>query len=257
MPWKEFEATIGELDRFRNDYSKESADILGHIKTFMLDGMDAYFRSTQSVYEWSSLAEKLLERYIRLFEQNDEAKSTAQKVILLKVFDEGIDKMKVAQKELDNSSAAFNKAAGNLTSLRHRLTNEFDSKSDYYAEKVSLLRLKGYGGAAVFGLTGLAIAWLTLEKNIIPELDEKLASIKKFYDEMEAKVSKAFVDIDTTKMRLKDEIRVIGELKTQTDETKTYVILDAELQSIATDSAKELIEKCRQYRERHISPEKQ
>lgn len=43
VPWKEFEVTITELDKYRNDYSKESADVLGEIKTHMKNGMKLQF----------------------------------------------------------------------------------------------------------------------------------------------------------------------------------------------------------------------
>lgn len=253
VPWQSFEETLAELDHFRSDYSKESGDLLGQIKTCLMDGMDAYFRSTQSVYEWSSLVVKLLDVYIQLFDQNDETKSESQKSILVSVLGDGIEKMKVAQKELENSSSSFNQAAGKLTSLNHRLAIEFDSKSDYYAEKVAMLRIKGYSGAAIFGLTGLGVAYIVLENKMIPELTAKLESIKRFYEDAQSKVSKAFDDIDETKNKLKDEIRVIGDLKVQTLETKTFVVMDKDLCDVAINSARELIEKCHEYRKRHIN----
>lgn len=52
IPWKEFNETLAELDKFRKDYSIESALLISEIKTFMMDGMDAYFGSSQDVYEW-------------------------------------------------------------------------------------------------------------------------------------------------------------------------------------------------------------
>lgn len=50
IPWKEFNETLVELDRFRKDYSTESAALIGEIKTLMLNGMDAYFAACQAVY---------------------------------------------------------------------------------------------------------------------------------------------------------------------------------------------------------------
>lgn len=213
--------------------------------------MNAYFRSTKRVYEWSVLAENLLTLYINLFDKPDEMKSKEQKSLLLEVLDEGVKKMIAAQRQLDKSSRSFNRAAGKLTSLNQRLAAEFDSKSNYYAEKAADLRLKGYGGAAVFGIIGLGIAYFVLEKNVIRELNEKLEMIKKFYDEMHEKVSKAFIDIEKTKDELKYEIREIGDIKIQTEETRTYVIIDKDLQSFAINSAKNLIDKCHEFRKRH------
>lgn len=51
VPWKEFNETLVELDRFRGNYSVESAALIGDVKKLMMDGMDAYFAASQNVYE--------------------------------------------------------------------------------------------------------------------------------------------------------------------------------------------------------------
>lgn len=43
IPWKTFNETLVELDKFRKDYSTESASIIGEVKTHMMNGIDAYF----------------------------------------------------------------------------------------------------------------------------------------------------------------------------------------------------------------------
>lgn len=251
VPYKEFEATVKDLDKFREDYSKESADLLGKIKTFMLDGMDAYHRSVQIVYEWTGLAGPLLKTYIKLFERNDEDKANAQKQILLKVLDDGIKSMKQAQIDLDKSSSRFNDAAGELTSLNIRLAGEFDSKSSYFDSKVTKMRIMGYGGGLILGPFGLGIAYIVLEKNIIPDLTKTFEGIKKFYEDMTTKVSEAFTGIDTTKDKLTQEIRVVGNLKVQTQETQTMVFHNIADKEDIIESANELIIKCKEYRDRH------
>lgn len=55
VPWKEFNETLVELDRFRKDYSIESAALIGEIKTLMMDGIDAYGAASQNVYEWAGI----------------------------------------------------------------------------------------------------------------------------------------------------------------------------------------------------------
>lgn len=50
VPWKELKKTIDKLDESRGNYSVKSAEIIGEIKTLMLDGMDAYFSASQNVY---------------------------------------------------------------------------------------------------------------------------------------------------------------------------------------------------------------
>lgn len=51
IPWKTFNETLVELDQFRKDYSVESAALIGEVKTFMMNGIDAYFAASQNVYE--------------------------------------------------------------------------------------------------------------------------------------------------------------------------------------------------------------
>lgn len=43
VPWKKFEEAMTELDKYRSDYSKESGDLLGEIKTFMMNGKEQHF----------------------------------------------------------------------------------------------------------------------------------------------------------------------------------------------------------------------
>lgn len=167
------------------------------------------------------------------------------------MLEEGMAKMNEAQKELQSSSSSFNDAAGKLTSLNIRLEAEFDSKSDFYKQKVTTLRMVGYGGAACFGLPGLGVAYIVLENNMIPELTAKLESIKKFYQDMKEQVSKAFIDIDNTKTQLQDEIRVIGILKVQAQDVHTTVTMGAADEEDITESATELMKRCKEFRQRH------
>lgn len=55
-------------------------------------------------------------------------------------------------------------------------------------------------------------------------------------------------------MKIVKEIHHIGELKVQTDETRTFIGLDdvAELRETVTLSVNALIMKCDEYRKRHI-----
>lgn len=221
-----------------------------------MNGMDAYFRATQSVYEWCGLAVPLLNAYNKLFTgEMNQGKFTAQRTLLLKVLVDGIAKMEKAQAELAASSGSFNESAGKLTSLKRRLETDFSENSEYFQNKISEMRKKAYIGAAFAGPFGLIIAAGVVEGKLVPDLKRKMGEIQKFYDELLATVSQSFTDIDETKAKLKEEIRVIGDLKTQAEETKTFIELDntPELKETIVDSVNNLIQKCKDYRERHIS----
>lgn len=255
IPWKVFREALEDLEKFRKDYSAESATLLGEIKTALLNAMDAYFWASQSIYEWCGLVVPLLTTYIQLFNGINPVKSAAQKILLLKVLDDAMAKMNKSQGELANSATSLNDAAGKLTALNTRFANEFDEKSAFFQSKVDGIRITG---ASFGGLFGINIAADNLEEKLLPELKERLNSIKQFYGHLEDKVSKAFADIDGTKLKLKDEIRMIGDLKTQTEETRPYVDLDnvEALRDTIIESTNNLITKCNEYRERHSNDSK-
>lgn len=254
VPWKEFEETFNSIDKYHDDYSVKSGDLLGKVKTLMYNGQDAYFKATQEVSNWASLAVKMLEVYIKLFQQHNVKKAEAQKSLLLTVLNDGIEKMTTAKESLHKSSASFNGAVGELTALNMNLAAEFNSKSDFYQQKVTALRTKGYAIGACFGLIGLVTEYIVLENGVIPELTNKLNSIRIFYEDTRRNVSKAIIDIDSIKNQMAEEIHVIGQLQTQTEKTKIVVEYDLGDQEEIIQSAKRLIANCKQYQERHNVP---
>lgn len=49
----ELKKTIAELEKFRKDYSHESAALIGDTKRLLMDGENDYFSASQNVYEVS------------------------------------------------------------------------------------------------------------------------------------------------------------------------------------------------------------
>lgn len=260
VPWKTYEDTVKELDRFREDYSNESAKLVGEVKTLMKDAQDNYFSATQSIYEWCGLTTKLLAIYLQLFEKKTSTTYEAQKQLLLKVLEDGISKMSAGQVKLQQSSMNFNNVAGKLTTLHSRLTNEFDTKSSYFEGKVDKMRKEAYGGAAagfIFGPFGAIIAYSiaagVVEGKFVPELAKKLAEVKSFFEDLQKLIGKTNVDIDSTKVKLQNEIKSIGDLKVQTQDTKYLIPMDHldELRDTILKSVNSLIAQCKEYQKRH------
>ena len=52
IPWKTFEDTIKDITKYEKDYSKKAADLVGEVKTLLLNSNDYYLKAVQSVYEW-------------------------------------------------------------------------------------------------------------------------------------------------------------------------------------------------------------
>lgn len=255
IPWEEFNRTLSELDKYRTEYSVETSTLVGEVKTLMLNGMDAYFSASRNVYEWAGLVTRLLSVYIMLFMQNTRENAEAQKFILLKVLDDGIEKLAASQEELHKSSYSFSEAAGKLVALHTRFGFEFQDKSEFIQTKIKHIRIGAYTGGAVFGIPGVVVAYLVTENMLIPELMRRLKSIEGFYDRIQTKVDQASRDIERTKRILNNEIHQIGDIKIKTQETKTFVHLDQvkALRDTVIKAVQGLIDKCDEYRERHMN----
>ncbi|CAM3870595.1 hemolysin E [Rahnella bruchi] len=258
IPWNTFQKTVEELSRFKDDYSQKSSVLVGEVKTLLMTSQDKYFTATQSVYEWCGMSTQLLQAYLALFKEYNEQKAEAQKAILIKVLDDGITKMDAAQKSLGESSLSFNEASGKLLQLDSQLSNDFNEKSEYFENQVSKLRKEAYAGAAaglVLGPFGLLISYSiasgVVEGKMIPELRKKLESVKKFFTDLSAQVKKANTSIDETKVKLTNEISVIGEMKSNTKATRFFVEYNDLMLDALKTSAEKLITQCEEYQKRH------
>lgn len=260
VPWEEYEKTVRELDRFRNEYSNESAQLVGEVKTLIKNAEDHYFSATQTIYEWCSLAEKLLAIYLDLFNKRTSTTYEAQRALLISVLDAGLKKMTDGQAKLEQCSMNFNNVAGKLTTLHTRLSNDFDSKSSYFQGQVDKIRKDAYLGAIsgiCLGPFGLIISYSVaagiVEGKLIPELVKKLKEVEKFFSTLHSTIDKTNGDIDATKGKLRDEVKNIGVLKVKTEATKILIPndqLDA-LRDTIMESVNNLIAQCKEYQKSH------
>jgi hemolysin E len=258
IPWKTFEKTVTELGKYEKDYSASAGALVGQVKTLVLDAQDKYLAATQSVFEWAGICSGLLVHYVNLFDGLNEEKAKAQRTILLKVLDDGVTKMGAAQLSLQASTLSFNGASGKLITLSTQLRADFDEGSVYFQAQVDKLRKEAYAGAAVGvigGPLGLLIAYSiaagVLEGQLIPQLRKGFAHVESVYAEMTKLIVQSGKDIDAAKAKLQQEIRRIGEMKGQAEETKLFVELDALMIASLKESATKLINACNQYRAIH------
>lgn len=230
--WSQIDGTIATLDRYRADFSMESAGLIEVIKTRTLNGKDTYFRSTKTISEWCNLIIQELSKFI------SEAEPADRRKILLTVLDNGINKMNEAQEALGESSTNFNEASGTLSSLNDRLNNEFSLESSYFQNIVAKIRLMAYGGGSPTSIFGVVIAPGVVEGKLVPELRSSMERPRMFYKEMTMTVNNQVTLIEEIKGKLHDVIEVIGSLKERIDDI-------SELGD--TESANKLIAKCREY----------
>ncbi|KAJ6649186.1 Hemolysin E, chromosomal, partial [Pseudolycoriella hygida] len=204
-------------DSFRSDLSNESAQLVGEVKTLIKNAKDNYSSATRCVYEWCELTTQLLQIYIDLFDERISKTYEAQRELLVKVLDDGYTKMSAGQSELEQCASNFNKAAGRLATLNTTLAKDFDTNSSYFQGQVDKTR-KNIGAiipysiyARIFGV------------KLIPELQAKMKEVKGFFEKLQGTIEQTYVDIDSTKGKLKLTLKSIGVLKVRTEETEQLI----------------------------------
>lgn len=263
IPWGTFEDTLSRLDQFRDDYSAEAAKLVGKVRTLLADSKDSYFEAVDKVYQWCGTASVLLPTYVNALTDPDPKKAKLQKPLLLQTLKLGVQHIDDGIAKLEAASRSFNEADGELTVLHKRLTEDFDTKSQYFNAQVDKIRKEAYAGAAagvVAGPFGLIIAYSiaagVVEGKLIPELKERMVSVKAFFERIQADITKTQTDIAGAKVNLRNEAVSLGELKSQIETTQIFLEIDTDnvLKAEVTEAAMKLSNSCIQYRSRHQSP---
>ncbi|KAJ6646941.1 Hemolysin E [Pseudolycoriella hygida] len=251
VPWETYEQTLKELDRFRSDYSNESAQLVGEVKALIKNADDNYFSATQFMYEWCSLTKRLLQIYLDLFGKRTSNTYAAQRGILVKVLDDGLTKMSAGQAELEQCSINFNNVAGKLTTLNTTLAHDFDSKSSYFQRQVDKISKRAYLGEGTDFVPGPFGVTEIVQDKLIPELQAKMQEVKGFFEKLQGTIEQTNVDIDSIKGKLKDKVKSIGVLKVQTEEAEQIIPLDYldELRDTISETVNNLIKECNLVRE--------
>lgn len=174
LPWKAFNETLAELDKYKSDYSEKSAALIGDIKNLMKDGVNAYYHASEYIFGWCDLTTPILVKYQRLFNEHNPHVVYKQKAILVDALTKGVGEMQAAQDSISKSSLSFNGATGKLTTLNSRFQVEFVEKSEYYETKVKHIRIGAYVGSSLLGPIGLGIAAAVVELKYVPELRVKI-----------------------------------------------------------------------------------
>ena len=258
IPWNSFEETLAQLDKYRSDYSKEAAALVGEIQTLLLDAQNHYKKAVTSVYGWCDVAIDL----IALYEDSLYNPETAdmQKEILLYVLGEGQSLIGEGLESLNKCSMSFNGASGKLTELDTRLGFDFDEKSEYFQAQVAKIRREAYAGAAagaVAGPFGLIIAYSiaagVVEGKLIPELKSKFVSIEGFFKNMRTMIVGTQDNIAKTKNQLEEEMFVLTDLRSEITKTKIIIEVDqyGKLKDKILARTQALSAKCAAYIARH------
>ena len=83
VPWKSFKEASEKLNDPGAEYSKECANLLGGLKTQLMNIIDAYDSSTQTFYELCGIWTPLLTTYTKLFTDGTASKQTVQRKFMV------------------------------------------------------------------------------------------------------------------------------------------------------------------------------
>lgn len=200
--WDTFDETVVKLNEYRGEFSTERQYLIADIRTYMVNSKDAFWSSTQSIYEWCGLTTSLLSAYNKVSTNLDQTKFSAQRSLLLKVLDNGLKQMNEALEKLGVTSKNFNEATTRLVSL-------------------------------------------------VPYLQDRTELIRTFFKETTERVNKQITLIEEISGKLKDELRLIQDLRAQIEVLGTFEGT-TELQEDVFESANNLIKKCREYRQQRF-----
>lgn len=180
-----------------------------------------------------------------------------QQRIIIEVLDQGLKKMSIAQQKLNEASRHFNKVSGRITALTGQLNADFDVKGDVFIGLVNSIAIGVVKNGCFFWFCGIIVDKATVDE-AVRNVRNKLQNIQRFHEELKESLVNADNKIDETKLKLQDEITVIGNVKTQAmvtastiDDIIDFDEFDKDIQNEIRTSVEELIEESRRYRERH------
>lgn len=249
VPWKMYEETLDELDRHLADYSNDSGHLVGEVKTLIRHAHDSYRSASQNVYDFCGPVKMLLANYLQLFEKPTRDTYEELRAIFIQVLDHGMTKMTAGQVMLERCSMNFKNVAGKVTTLRRQLNIEFDCKSSFFQAKINQMHV-------IRGAFGLAFPFSIpedVEAKLLPELQQKMADVLSFFDELKGTIDATNVEIDAAKSGLQDEVKNIGDVKAQ-KENRTVVPMATGLEALLGGilaPVNSLIAQCHEYEKRH------
>lgn len=250
LDWKRLEVFTEELNIYQDDLSYESRNFLDEFKVLFKDGMKSHNSSGQHINEWVDLALPFLRTFIGLLKKHDTTKVKVPKIILLRMLDEQIAKMKVAQNDLHSCSASFKQASEKLTSLEARLTIEFDVNNQFFQNKLNEVN-QNWLDSKLFGPFKVHLVGKTY---FAPELKSHMNSYLQIIENWKLYMGRSSEDIETTIKMLEEQIQNIKDVKEKLkgEETNTDTVLDSNLRVSTIEFAEKLIDKCTVFQNNHI-----
>lgn len=274
VPWSKIVDIVDDLDEQRLDQTKVSADLIGKVHTNLLNGLDAYHRLSERVYEWTGLVTPLLMTYLKLFNGFSASKCKAQTSILVKILNEESNKMNMTLEELEIISSNFTQAAKDLATLVERLEKHFEPSSEFFQRKLIPMRGKtieltheqhvvaeeqykaGEKMSRKWKLpealpNSPKVFYVVQEEELIDELKESLKFITQFYSTLKETADKTTEFIEYVKSKLQNEAPVIAGLKERVGAIEPLDTVEDNVRESVLKSANNLMDNAKEYQHRH------
>lgn len=250
MPWSKFNLSLHEVDDFTNYYSEKGAFMVGHIKTYLMNAIDAHFESSRHISEWFSLITPLLKTHVVLFTDHTAGKANAQNRLMQKVLADGVRRMELAQVDVELISSNVNEANAALTSLVKQFEIDFDEKSQFF--KLKLNHIKGETPRKFGELPS------ERDKRAIAELKFRLAEVSKFFINLRGLVKNALPEMTKIESAMKEQIMVFKELLNESEKLQDFesIEIDSELNNSIVKATQNLLAKSDAYVKKYRATDK-
>lgn len=234
IPWMQLNEILHYVDTYFEDYSSESAALVGKMKTNIMNVFDEIFKASHIMSELCSLEVPILRTNILLAKGNSAAKGKTQVRLLQKVLSESVERMTRAQLALEKIPTDFNAAIETFEPLFKKF--EFDS--DIYSES--------YRAKALALMDKYRSPVLT--EQIVAELVGRLTVLTKFYKNLKDLINQSLLDFTPIETELKTQIKNFEIVKVQADDLNDVVTPpNSELRDATVRAAQNLIDKCMEY----------
>lgn len=235
VPWSIIKSAVSQSDQLVSSYSKESAPLVGEIVTNLLDINDKHFAASHHIKEWTALIVPFLKSYVQLFTDHSASIAHTQNRLLQKVLNDGLERIKMAQADLEIVSKSFYILTFSLLpKLFKQVAVDFDEKSKFFKTK-------------------LLVKTIGSKKISVNGLKEYFAGVTQFFINLNNVIIEASSFISRTKTALKIQIEIFEVLHAESKKLENFESIadDRRLIDSVIRASQDLIGRCIAYQKSH------
>lgn len=240
VPWKDFKDLPKELQHYTSDYSKESAHLVGRVRTQLANATDEYFATSQAIREMCDGINSFADLYV---EGIDDANPTVNGEVFSAILETAVDKMKEAQKPLTETSNHFCSLSGLWIVFLARLEHDFTENSVYFQKQVQM-KENAAGGS-----------WFSskesIRQKIVADLKQHWTIVKRVHSDLKAKIDEANIVIWDTKFKIDKQIPLIAAQKANIDKSYASFQLNPQSRQAIKRAVKDVTDQCNAYMQSH------